>query len=165
MDRLGQGGMGEVFKACHPKLGRVVALKLIRKERLDNPAAVRRFHREAQAARGCSTHPNIVHAYDAAESRRRPLFPSWSTSEGTDLAAGGSSGTACLPVRIRSRATTSASAALGLQHAHERGLVHRDVKPANLLLTAKGEVVKVLDMGLARLERPRPLTTTPPPPR
>ena len=66
LERLGEGGMGQVYKARNWKLGRVVALKLIRKDRLANPDAVRRFRREVQAAAALS-HPNIVHAYDADE--------------------------------------------------------------------------------------------------
>ena len=71
--RLGAGGMGQVFKARHWKLGRVVALKLIRKERLANEAAVRRFQREIRAAAQL-THPNIVHAYDADEVNGTHFF-------------------------------------------------------------------------------------------
>src|SRR5947209_2803209 len=67
LDRLGEGGMGEVFKARHRKLGRVVALKVIRKEWLDHPDTVRRFEREARAAAQLS-HPNIVTLYDADEA-------------------------------------------------------------------------------------------------
>ena len=149
LERLGEGGMGEVFKARHQKLGRVVALKLIRKDRLDNPAAVRRFHREVQAAAQLE-HPNIVRAYDAGEAGGAHFFV-MEYVEGTDLARlvkrhG--------PPSIERACDYARQAALGLQHAYERGLVHRDVKPANLLLTAKGDVVKVLDMGLARLDRP-----------
>ena len=141
--------MGEVFKARHPKLGRVVALKLIRKERLDNPAAVRRFHREVQAAAQLE-HPHIVRAYDADEAGDLHYFV-MEYVEGTDLARlvkrDG-------PLTVDRACDYVRQAALGLQHAYERGMVHRDIKPANLLLTAKGDVVKVLDMGLARLDRP-----------
>ncbi len=143
--RLGEGGMGAVFKARNWKLGTTLALKIIRKERLANPDAVRRFQREIRAAAQLN-HPNIVHAYDADEVAGTH-FLAMEYVEGTDLQRlvkeGGALpvGQACDSVR---------QAALGLQHAHERGLVHRDVKPANLLLTTGG-VVKVLDLGLARL--------------
>ena len=149
LERLGEGGMGEVFKAQHPKLGRVVALKLIRKERLVNPAAVRRFHREVQAAAQLE-HPHIVRAFDAGQAGDLHYFV-MEYVEGTDLARlvkrDG-------PLSIERACDYARQAALGLQHAFERGLVHRDIKPANLLLTAKSDVVKVLDMGLARLDRP-----------
>src|SRR5262249_4591973 len=144
--RLGEGGMGQVFKAQHRKLGRVVALKVILKERLASAEAARRFTREIAAASQLS-HPNVVLAYDAGEADGR-LFFAMEYVEGTDLyrlvKAGGP-----LPVAMACDCVRQAS--LGLQHIHERGLVHRDIKPANLFLTDKGSVVKILDLGLARL--------------
>jgi WD40 repeat protein/serine/threonine protein kinase len=146
LDKLGEGGMGAVFRARHARLGRSVALKVIRKERLDSEAAVKRFRREIMAAAQLD-HPNIVLAYDADESGGTHFF-AMELVEGTDLAKlvkqrG--------PLPVREACEYVRQAALGLQHAFERGLVHRDVKPANLLLTTTG-VVKVLDMGLARLD-------------
>jgi WD40 repeat protein/serine/threonine protein kinase len=145
LERLGEGGMGEVFKARHRKLGRLVALKIIRKDRLANDLAVKRFCREIQAAAHLE-HPNVVRAYDADEADGTHFF-AMEYVEGTDLAKLVKQhgplpvGQACDCVR---------QAALALQHAFERGMVHRDIKPHNLLLAADG-VVKVLDMGLARL--------------
>jgi WD40 repeat protein len=145
LEKLGEGGMGAVFKARNWKLGRVVALKLIRKERLASETIVRRFHREIRAAAQLA-HPNVVRAYDADEVRGTHFF-AMECVEGEDLARlvkrGGPlpAAQACEYVR---------QAALGLQHAFERGLVHRDIKPHNLLLTTDG-TVKVLDLGLARL--------------
>ncbi|HZT81193.1 MAG TPA: serine/threonine-protein kinase, partial [Gemmataceae bacterium] len=144
LERLGEGGMGQVFKARHRLLGRVVALKIIRKEWLARPEVVRRFHREIQAAAQLS-HPNIVLAYDADQVGDAHFF-AMEYVEGADLSK-----------LVRQRGPLPAAeacdyvrqAALGLQHAHERGMVHRDIKPGNLLLTRSG-VVKVLDMGLAR---------------
>jgi serine/threonine protein kinase len=145
LERLGEGGMGAVFKARNWKLGRVVALKLIRKDRLANEAAVRRFRREIQAAAQLR-HPNIVHAYDADEVNGTHFFV-MEYVVGRDLArivkAQG-------PLPLAAACDCVRQAALGLQHAHERGLVHRDIKPANLLLTERG-VVKILDMGLAQM--------------
>jgi WD40 repeat protein/tRNA A-37 threonylcarbamoyl transferase component Bud32 len=148
LDKLGEGGMGAVFKARHSKLGRAVALKVIRKERLGSEAAVKRFRREIRAAAQLD-HPNVVLAYDADEDGGTHFF-AMELVEGTDLARlvkqrG--------PLPVREACDYVRQAALGLQHAFERGLVHRDVKPANLLLTAAG-VVKLLDLGLARLEVP-----------
>jgi serine/threonine-protein kinase len=122
-----------------------VALKLIRKERLANADAIRRFHREIRAAAQLS-HPNIVAAHDADEVNGTHFFV-MEYVEGTDLARlvkkhG--------PLGIADACEYVRQAGLGLQHAFEKGLVHRDIKPANLLLTRAG-VVKVLDMGLARL--------------
>ncbi len=147
LERLGEGGMGAVFKARHSLMNRLVAIKVIRKERLGAPDAVRRFYREVQAV-GQLSHPNIVIAYDAAQVGDTHLF-AMEYVEGMDLAKLVRQkgmlpvGEACEYIR---------QAALGLQHAHEHGLVHRDIKPANLLVTARGGMVKVLDMGLARLQ-------------
>jgi Leucine-rich repeat (LRR) protein/tRNA A-37 threonylcarbamoyl transferase component Bud32 len=145
LEQIGEGGMGQVFKARHAKLGRIVALKLIRAERLSNPQTVGRFRREIRAAAQLS-HPNIVHAYDADEAGGVHFF-AMEYVEGTDLAKllkqhG--------PLPVAGACEYIRQAALGLQHAHEKGLVHRDLKPHNLLLTKDG-VVKVLDLGLARL--------------
>jgi serine/threonine protein kinase len=154
LEKLGEGGMGAVFKARNWKLGQVVALKVIRKERLASETAVLRFEREIRAAAQLD-HPNIVRALDAGRDGDRH-FLVMEYIEGTDLAR-----------IVRERGPLPAGiacdlarqAALALQHAHERGLVHRDVKPANLLLArhpAQRDVglVKVLDMGLARLVAP-----------
>ncbi|HEY7327633.1 MAG TPA: protein kinase [Gemmataceae bacterium] len=146
LERLGEGGMGQVFKARHRKLGRIVALKLIRKERLDHPDAVRRFRREIEAASKLS-HPNIVLALDADEVNDTQFF-AMEYVEGIDLAKHVKQ-QGPLPVDVASDYIRQA--ALGLQHAHERGMVHRDIKPHNLLLTAQTGTIKVLDMGLARL--------------
>jgi serine/threonine protein kinase len=144
LERLGEGGMGAVFKARHQKLDRLVALKLIRKERLQSAAATRRFLREIQAA-GKLEHPNIVRAYDAEEVEGT-TFLVLEYVAGTDLAKlVGQRG----PLPAAEACGYVRQAALGLQHAFERGLVHRDVKPSNLLLS--GGAVKVLDLGLARL--------------
>lgn len=146
LERLGEGGMGQVFKARQWKLGRIVALKVIRKERLDNPEAVRRFRREIQAAAQLS-HPNIVLAIDADEHEGRHFF-AMEYVEGEDLARRVKRHG---PMPVEQACDCVRQAALGLQHAFERGLVHRDIKPHNLLLTKQSGIVKVLDMGLARL--------------
>jgi serine/threonine-protein kinase len=146
LERLGEGGMGQVFKARHQRLGRVVALKIIRKERLANPDAVRRFHREIQAAAQLR-HRNVVLAYDADQAGDTHFF-AMEYVEGTDLARLVKENG---PLPVDKACDYIRQAALGLQHAFENGLVHRDIKPANLLLTARGETIKVLDMGLARV--------------
>lgn len=146
LDRLGRGGMGEVFKARHQRLDRLVALKVIRKDILDNPFAIRRFQREAQLAARLN-HPNIVTVYDADQVGEQHFF-TMELVEGIDLAklirTGG-------PIRVRQACDLIRQASLGLQHAHERDLVHRDIKPSNLFLASAGSVVKLLDLGLARL--------------
>jgi serine/threonine-protein kinase len=169
LERLAEGGMGQVFKARHEGLDRVVALKVIRKDRLANPDSVRRFHREIRAAAQLS-HPNIVMAYDADEVDGTHFF-AMEYVDGIDLdqlvrQAG--------PLPVEQACDYIRQAALGLQHALECGLVHRDIKPANLLLayppSRSGQatggsasslhrrpMVKVLDMGLARLHDPEGL--------
>jgi eukaryotic-like serine/threonine-protein kinase len=147
---LGEGGMGQVFKARNWKRGGVVALKLIRKERLDNPDAVRRFEREVRAAAALS-HPNIVRAHDADRVVGTHLLVMEYVEGASDLSQLVKKDG---PLPVPQACEYVRQAALGLQHAYERGLVHRDIKPANLLLTADGSLVKVLDMGLARLDRP-----------
>jgi serine/threonine protein kinase len=147
LDRIGEGGMGKVFKARHAHMNRIVALKLMRKEKLNSPRAVERFFTEVQAAAKL-THPNIVIAFDAGRTDNGHYF-SMEYVNGPDLAQlvrkNG-------PLPIGAACDFIRQAALGLQHAHERGMVHRDIKPSNLLV-ARGAspVVKILDMGLARL--------------
>ena len=151
LDRLGEGAMGQVFKAFHQPMNRVVALKVIRKELLANPQAVGRFYQEVRAAAQL-THPHVVIAHDAGQVGDTHFF-AMEYVEGIDLAKlvkekG--------PLPVAQACEYVRQAALGLQHAHERRLVHRDIKPANLLLAAAhgsqpGGVVKVLDLGLARL--------------
>jgi WD40 repeat protein/serine/threonine protein kinase len=163
LDRLGEGGMGQVFKAQHQHMNRIVALKVIRKERLGSPDAVKRFYKEVQAA-AALTHPNIVLAYDANQEGNTHYF-SMEYIEGTDLSRLiKDSG----PLQVAQACDFIRQAALGLQHAHERGLTHRDIKPANLLVSngADGKpTVKILDMGLTRLttaadQREKGLTQT-----
>jgi WD40 repeat protein/serine/threonine protein kinase len=144
LERLGEGGMGQVFKARNWKLGRVVALKVIRKERLENAITARRFEREIRAAARLD-HPNVVHAHDAEEVAGTH-FLVMEYVEGIDLARLVAQRG---PLPVAEACDCVRQAALGLQHAHEAGLVHRDIKPSNLLLSRDG-VVKVLDMGLAR---------------
>jgi len=148
LERLGQGGMGTVYKARHRMMNRVVAVKVIRKELLAHPGAVQRFEREIEAAAKLS-HPNIVIAHDAAQVDDRHFF-AMEYVDGIDLLQllrrrG--------PLPVAEACDYARQTALGLQHASEQGLVHRDIKPANLLLSQRDGVVKVLDMGLARLHQ------------
>jgi WD40 repeat protein/serine/threonine protein kinase len=152
LERLGQGGMGEVFRARNWKLGKIVALKVIRKEKLSRPDAVRRFQREVRAAAQLS-HPNVVHAFDADQVGDLHMLV-MEYVEGVDLHKivkdhG--------PLPVGQACDCIRQTALGLQHAFERGLVHRDIKPHNLLVgnagTPAAGVVKILDMGLARIEQ------------
>ena len=146
VDRLGEGGMGEVFKARHRRMERDVALKVIRKEKLSSTEAIKRFHQEIQAAAQLS-HENVVMAYDADQAGDRHFF-AMEFVEGSNLyKVVKDKG----PLPVAQACDCIRQAALGLQHAFERGMIHRDIKPSNLLLS-KGGVVKILDMGLARLQ-------------
>jgi serine/threonine-protein kinase len=153
LERLGEGGMGQVFKARHRKLNRVVALKVIRRDRLADPDAIRRFYREVQAAAALS-HPNIVAAFDAGEVGGT-YFLSMEYVDGRDLGKLVKQGG---PLAVPQACDYIRQVALGLQHAYEKGLVHRDIKPSNLVVQGfgpqaeDGPLVKILDMGLARID-------------
>jgi WD40 repeat protein len=136
--------MGAVYQAQHRLMGRTVALKVINGSLLNDPTAVARFRREVQAAAQLA-HPNIVTAHDA-EQAGDTHFLVMEYVEGTDLAAVVQRKGA-LPVTHACNYVRQA--ALGLQHAFEQGMVHRDIKPHNLMLMRSGQV-KILDFGLAR---------------
>jgi WD40 repeat protein/anti-sigma factor RsiW len=140
---LGVGGMGAVYVAEHRVMRRLVALKVINRACIGNAGALERFRGEVRAAARLS-HPNIVTTYDA-EDAGETHFLVMEYVEGTDLGR---------LVLERGRLTVDRAcdyvrqAALGLQHAFEQGMVHRDLKPHNLMLTPDGRV-KILDFGLA----------------
>jgi WD40 repeat protein len=141
---LGVGGMGAVYEAEHRVMRRTVALKVIKRAYTASPAALERFRREVRTAARLS-HPNIVTTYDA-EDAGETHFLVMEYIEGTDLGR--------LVQERGHRAVDLAcdyvrQAALGLQYAFEQGMVHRDLKPHNLMLTPGG-CVKILDFGLAR---------------
>ncbi len=146
LGKLGEGAMGTVFKARHVKLKRIVALKVLRATRINDEASLARFAREIEAV-GKLNHPNIVRAHDAGESDG-VHFLVMELVDGIDVHRLVKQ---CGPLRISDACEIVRQTALGLQHAHEHGLVHRDIKPSNLLITAGGEV-RVLDLGLALLE-------------
>ncbi|MGQ9576994.1 MAG: serine/threonine-protein kinase, partial [Thermoguttaceae bacterium] len=144
LEKLGEGGMGTVYKALHRKLGRLVALKVLPKDRRWDEQAIARFEREMKAV-GAVDHPNIVRAMDAREVQG-VRFLVMEYVEGLDLNA---LGRACHPMGIAEVCEIIRQAALGLEEVHRHRLVHRDVKPSNLMVTPQG-VVKLLDLGLAR---------------
>jgi WD40 repeat protein len=137
---VGQGGMGAVYKAEHRRMQRPVALKVINPGLMRNPTTVSRFQQEVRAAAQLA-HPNIVSAYDADEAGGLH-FLVMEYVEGKTLAE-------CGPLTMAQACDCVRQAALGLQHLHEAGLIHRDIKPHNLMRTPAG-VVKLLDCGLAR---------------
>lgn len=150
LDPIGEGGMGEVFKARHTRLDREVALKVMRKEKLAKPASVKRFKREIRAA-ATLAHENVVMAYDADQAGDVHFF-AMEYVDGTTLERLVQDKGA-LPVA--EACDFVRQAALGLQHAFEKGLTHRDIKPANLLVDKTG-VVKISDLGLVLLDEPDP---------
>jgi serine/threonine protein kinase len=146
MERLGQGGMGRVFKARHRRMERLVALKVLPWKARESPDAVTRFHREVRAAARLS-HPNIVTAFDADEARG-VHFLVMEYVNGPDLLTlvkerG--------PLPVETAIDYILQAARGLEYAHSVKVIHLDIKPANLLLDEDG-TVKILDMGLARID-------------
>lgn len=148
--RIGQGGMGTVYRAMHQALDRKVALKLMPRERMRNPDAVARFQREMKAVARLH-HPGIVMAYDAGEVEGTHFLVMEHVA-GWDLA----SISRCFgPLPIPVACECVRQVAIGLQHVYEHGLVHRDIKPSNLMLTPDGQV-KLLDLGLARLRENEP---------
>jgi serine/threonine protein kinase len=144
LDTLDTGGMGLVFKALHRSMNRVVALKLLPAAMMSAHDTVKRFQREVHAAAALS-HPNIVAAYDAHQSEEIAYLV-LEYVEGTNLfrlvkEQG--------PLPVTLAANYARQAATGLAYLHSRGIIHRDVKPANLILADDG-TVKLLDMGLVR---------------
>ncbi len=169
LTKLGEGGMGTVYKALHVHLEKIVALKVLPKERMTDRNAVARFEREIKAV-GRLNHPHIVQALDARQIEGSYIL-ALEYVEGMDLndvaAHVGS-------LRIADACEVVRQAALGLQAAFEHGLIHRDIKPSNLMLSvaqssrhtpcavtspadgtrsvpATKAIVKILDFGLARL--------------
>ena len=153
LDTIDSGGMGLVFKALHRSLDRVVALKTLPPSAVDSEEKVKRFQREAKTAAMLS-HPNIVTTHDAHESNG-VHFLVMEYVKGKDL---GKVVKAQGPLPVATAVDYMLQAARGLEHAHAQGIVHRDIKPGNLLLDADG-TVKVLDLGLARLETSNGATT------
>jgi serine/threonine protein kinase len=145
LEMLGSGGMGTVFLCEHVLLSRLVALKVLPFDQLNQPSAVERFYREARALAALD-HPNIVRAYDMDRDRKLH-FLVMEYVDGADLQNIVAAHGPLDPERATHYVT---QAAAGLQHAHDGGWVHRDIKPGNILVDRNG-TVKILDLGLARL--------------
>ncbi|MGH0033166.1 MAG: protein kinase domain-containing protein [Myxococcota bacterium] len=154
MEEIGRGGLGVVYKARDKRLGRVVALKRLPDNLRDHPAAVQLFEREARAAAALN-HVNIVTIFDAGEENGT-YFITMELLEGRPL-------NAILEARgrvgVRDTMRLGIQICAGLHYAHERKIVHRDIKTANLFFT-KEQVVKIMDFGIAKsLEEVRRSTT------
>jgi len=146
LEKLGEGGMGEVYRARDTRLDRDVAVKVLPAHLADDPAALARFEREARAVAALS-HPNILGVFDAGREGSTAYLVT-ELLEGDTLRerlAGGA-----LPAREAAR--YGAEIASGLAAAHEKGIVHRDLKPENVFVTSDGHV-KILDFGLAKQEQ------------
>jgi serine/threonine-protein kinase len=145
LDRIGSGSMGRVYKAQHILMGRTVALKIIAPEVVTNPRIVSRFQREMKLV-GRLDHPNVIRAFDADRIGDQ-LYIVMEYIPGMSL---GQKFRSRGPMPAPDVVNYAAQAALGLGHAHSQGVVHRDVKPSNLLLTDDGQI-KILDLGLGAL--------------
>lgn len=151
LERIGEGGIGQVFKARHAHMDRIVAIKVLHPKLVTDPEVMRRFIREVQMAARLD-HPHVVRAHDAGPAGS-VYFLAMEYVPGTDLSRlvkqhG--------PLPVSLACNYIWQSALGLQYAHERGMVHRDIKPANLLLTKSSEadpigLIKIADLGMARL--------------
>ena len=143
---LGRGGMGSVYLAKHTRLGREVALKVLAHHRLGDARAAERFEAEMQTI-GRLSHPNIVTAHDARDIDGTAVLVT-EYIDGYDLEellrrTG--------PLSVHDACEIVRQTAVALQYTHEQGFVHRDVKPSNIMISRDG-LVKVLDLGLARLQ-------------
>jgi serine/threonine-protein kinase len=143
LEELGRGGMGIVYKARHRRLGRLVALKMIRRGDQATPADLARFQTEIRAAARLD-HPNVVPVYEAGEHGGQAYF-TMRYVEGQTLARVLAAG----PLRPREAARWLAAIAQAVQAAHERGVLHRDLKPSNVLIDRAG-LPHVTDFGLAK---------------
>ena len=146
LDKIGAGGMGQVFKAQHRHMDRLAAIKLLPPSLTRDESAVKRFQREVRAAARLS-HPHIVQTHDASV-QRGVWYLVMEFVDGRDLASIVNSDKS---LSVSVVVSFIRQAAQGLAFAHECGVVHRDIKPANLLVNEKGNL-KILDMGLARFE-------------
>jgi serine/threonine-protein kinase len=152
---IGQGGMGTVWRAKHTIIEREVAVKVIRKEKANDPSVVQRFLTEAQSCVEL-IHPNIVTTFDV-HRQKDELFLTMELLQGNDVRrlvdqAG--------PLGFHRTVDVAIQVARGLAHAHRQGIIHRDVKPHNIFVTSDG-TAKLLDLGLARAFEGSPVAASP----
>ena len=152
IEKLGEGGMGVVYKAEDTKLKRTVALKFLPPELTRDPETKKRFIHEAQAASALD-HNNVCTIYEIDETEEGQTFIAMACYEGEILKDKIQKG----PLDIQEAVDIGIQIAKGLEKAHKKGIVHRDIKPANIFITDEG-IVKILDFGLAKLGRQTKLT-------
>ena len=141
IEKLGSGGMGEVYKAEDSKLKRIVALKFLPSSFSFDKEAKKRFIHEAQSASALD-HPNICTIYEVAETNDGKLFISMPCYKGETLKEKIAKG----PLEIEDAVDITLQICNGLEKAHKNGIIHRDIKPANIFITNDG-IVKILDFG------------------
>ena len=146
ISELGQGGMGVVYKARDPLISRLVALKTVNPELVSQPEILQRFYREAQSI-GALQHPNIVMVFDLGEYEGHPYI-AMEFVEGESLQ---SMITRQAPIPLAAKLKLAEQVCLGLDHAHKNGIVHRDIKPGNILVKNDG-TAKIVDFGIVHLE-------------
>lgn len=147
VEELGRGSMGVVYKAYDPNIDRIIALKVLRPDRVTSKAFVERFLKEAKAI-GRLSHPNIVAVYDVGQDHGT-IYIAMEFLEGTplnDLIAKGE-------MEIKEVIRIALQVAKALDYAHKKGIVHRDIKPSNIIITPEGEV-KLTDFGIAHIDDP-----------
>jgi eukaryotic-like serine/threonine-protein kinase len=152
LDAIGAGGMGEVYRARDPRLGRDVAIKVLPPAFSSDGDRLQRFEQEARAAAALN-HPNILAVYDVGRHDDAPYIVS-ELLEGETLRSRLPASSNGDPLPVRKVIDYAAQIAQGLAAAHDKGIVHRDLKPENLFLTVDGHV-KILDFGLAKLTETR----------
>jgi serine/threonine protein kinase len=149
LEKIGAGGMGQVFKARHKPTRKLVAMKVLSAEAVSNRRLIERFKKEAKAI-GRLKHPNVVRAYEAGKINKiRYLVMEFVDGENM-LARVKRKG----PLSIDEVVNCILQASRGLDYAHQKGIIHRDIKPSNLLRDRTNGRVKVVDLGLARVQEP-----------
>jgi serine/threonine protein kinase len=161
LERLGEGGMGAVYRAVHRKLGRAVAIKVLQKDLTSDRGMINRFFHEARAA-NTIRHENVIEVYDFVEDGENVYFV-MELLRGRDLHDTlHKSGGEHAPLAPRRAVRVLEQVAAGLHATHLRGIVHRDLKPENIFLCHRNGVddfVKIIDFGIAKMSRPDGLST------